>query len=523
MIKKLRARLNQVKPSVVFLVLSIITGGYLRIKEALAAAFPLNDGGLFYMMTQELVANHFRLPLFTSYNHLQIPFAYPPLAFYFTGALHQIFGWELLDVYRLFPAIVAILTIPAFYLLAKDLSENDNQLSLAILIFTLLPATFDWAIMGGGVTRSLAFLFALLALHFTFLLFTKNRLRHLIFSALLLSLCILSHPETGFHTAFSVPVLWFFLSRKKQGVWQTLIMAVITLALTAPWWGSVAAAHGFQPFMAALSTAEQNGYSFFDLFNLQLTDELQAASIALFAFVGIFLALSRKKYFLPVWLLISYAVAPRSAKIFIAPVVAVLAAQTVCQLAQWLDSKKAQNESTSFLSSAYSKLFLALLFFQWFSSAMLVLRPFSYFRLDQADAQAFEWVKENSTPDSRFVIITDHFWSSDPASEWFPALTGRISTATVQGTEWLGGGRYLDAIQEARELQFCVDQSPACIEAWAQTYAKDFDYIYVRKMKVLNAKELVPYDSGLAGLLTQDAGYSLVYQSEEAAIFSKSK
>lgn len=522
MIKSLRARLNQVKPSVVFLVLSLLAGGYLRLKEALAAAFPLNDGGLFYMMTQELVANHFRLPLFTSYNHLQIPFAYPPLAFYLTGALHQIFSWELLDIYRLFPAIITILTIPAFYLLARDLTEDDNQLSLAILIFTLLPATFDWAIMGGGVTRSLAFLFALLALHFTFLLFTKSRLSHLFLSALLLSLCILSHPETGFHTAFSVPVLWFFLSRKKQGAWQTLFMALITLALTAPWWGSVAAAHGFQPFMAALSTAEQNGYSFFDLFNLQLTDELQAASIALFAFVGIFLALARKKYFLPAWLLISYAVAPRSAKIFIAPVVAVLAAQTVCQLIQWLDSKRAHNATAAFLSSLYAKLFLALLFFQWFSSAMLVLRPFSYFRLDQGDVQAFEWVKENSDPDdSRFVIVTDHFWSSDPASEWFPALTGRISTATVQGTEWLGGGHYLTAIEEARELQFCVDQNPACIEAWAQTYAKDFDYIYIRKMKVQNAKELVTYDSALAGLLAQDARYSLVYESKEAAIFSR--
>ena len=87
---KARTRLNQVKPSIVFLILSLLVGGYIRLSMALSATFPLNDGGLFYQMTQELVANQFRLPFFTSYNHLNIPFAYPPLAFYLTGALNQL-------------------------------------------------------------------------------------------------------------------------------------------------------------------------------------------------------------------------------------------------------------------------------------------------------------------------------------------------------------------------------------------------------------------------------------------------
>ena len=217
LLTKARAKLNQVKPSIVFLILSLLVGGYIRLSMGLTATFPLNDGGLFYQMTQELVANHFRLPLFTAYNHLDIPFAYPPLAFYLTGALNQLFGWSLLDIYRIFPAVITVLTIPAFYLLARDLTDDDNHLSLAVLIFALLPVTYVWAIMGGGVARSLAYLFALLALHYVIKLFRNQRNKYLLPAALLLSAAILSHPETGFHTAVSVPVLWFFLSKNKKG------------------------------------------------------------------------------------------------------------------------------------------------------------------------------------------------------------------------------------------------------------------------------------------------------------------
>src|SRR5512133_240620 len=105
-ITNFRAKLNQIRPSLVFLVLALVVGGYVRLVYVLASPFPLNDGGLFYQMTQELIANHFRLPAITDYNHLGIPYAYPPLAFYLTGLLSQLSGWSLLEIYRVLPAVV---------------------------------------------------------------------------------------------------------------------------------------------------------------------------------------------------------------------------------------------------------------------------------------------------------------------------------------------------------------------------------------------------------------------------------
>ncbi len=51
--------------------------------------FPLNDGGLFATMIQDLVNNRLLLPASTTYNGLDIPFAYPPLAFYVAALANQ--------------------------------------------------------------------------------------------------------------------------------------------------------------------------------------------------------------------------------------------------------------------------------------------------------------------------------------------------------------------------------------------------------------------------------------------------
>ncbi len=526
-ITEFRAKLNQVKPSLVFLVLALVVGGYVRLAYVLASPFPLNDGGLFYQMTQELIANQFQLPVFTDYNHLGIPYAYPPLAFYLTGLLSQLSGWSLLEIYRILPAIVSILTIPVFYLLAKDVIDDDNQLAIAVLIFALTPVTYNWAIMGGGVTRSIAFLTALLTLHFLFRLYLKEKPISLLWVAILTSLTILTHPETGFHTAAAVLVFWLFYQRNKKGTIQTLAITVLTIAFTAPWWAQVVAQHGFTPFTSAFLTAGQDGNAFVDLFNLSLTDEAGVRSIAFLGMVGLFLFIARKRYFLPSLLLFSYFVAPRSAKIFIAPMLAVFASYAVITvinlLDQWKSGTVGKKGEVLFATTIISKVLLALLFSQWFTAGIRVLLPFTFIKMTEADQSAFNWINGNTDEDSRFVVLTGYLWSSDPVSEWMPAITARSSVGTVQGTEWLGGGKFITAVVGSRVLQSCLDESVTCLEEWAEEYQADYDHVYVRKLEldVVDGKEFIPVKNALAELLKLDANYELVYETPEVSIFEK--
>ena len=50
------------------LLASILLGGWFRFFPAFLAGFPVNDGGMFFVMMKDLQANHFFPPLFTSYN-----------------------------------------------------------------------------------------------------------------------------------------------------------------------------------------------------------------------------------------------------------------------------------------------------------------------------------------------------------------------------------------------------------------------------------------------------------------------
>ena len=85
MISRISRRLNDMDPSILFLAVAILIGGTIRLYGVLQSNFPINDGGLFYTMIKDLMANGYRLPVTTSYNHLNLPFAYPPLFLYLTG------------------------------------------------------------------------------------------------------------------------------------------------------------------------------------------------------------------------------------------------------------------------------------------------------------------------------------------------------------------------------------------------------------------------------------------------------
>ena len=66
----------------IFLMLAVLLGGFVRFLPVVMAGFPVNDGGMFYVMIEELKANHFLLPAFTDYNLAGIPYAYTPFGFY---------------------------------------------------------------------------------------------------------------------------------------------------------------------------------------------------------------------------------------------------------------------------------------------------------------------------------------------------------------------------------------------------------------------------------------------------------
>ncbi|HJR79433.1 MAG TPA: glycosyltransferase family 39 protein, partial [Anaerolineales bacterium] len=218
------------------LIVAIFLGAFLRFNPTLLAGFAINDGGMFAVMVDDLKASRYLLPEFTTYNHLNIPYAYPPLGFYLGRLAADLFGLGADQVVRWVPAFFASLSIPAFYLLARRLLKNKYYAAVATFFFALMPRALSWFVMGGGLTRSPGQFFMLLTLASVIRLYEENR-RSTIFSAGLFGgLAVMSHPEAAVHTFVSAIFLWIMLSRSRAAFINAILVGMMVLLVSAPWW-----------------------------------------------------------------------------------------------------------------------------------------------------------------------------------------------------------------------------------------------------------------------------------------------
>jgi len=504
--------------------LALLSGTFVRVMPVLQAGFPLNDGGLFYTMTSDLQKTDYALPVDTTYNHLDIPYAYPPLPFYLTAFIRNITSAYLLDIIRWLPVFFSLLTIPAFFLLAQALLDDSLKAALATVIYALLPRSYEWVIMGGGVTRAPAALFLILMTWGIYRLFRAGGWKNYLVTIISAALVILTHPERSLHAVASAAILWFFFGRSRTGLKRAAIVAVGVLALTAPWWISVLTRFGWAPFSLAFQSSGQRWLFWSPLLLLNFTDE-SIPLVVLLAVVGFAACLMQKKPFLPLWLVLAFFVDPRSAPHVVSVQASLLAAlglsDVILPALARLGKKDPQPEDEKiFLASKRGRWVFGYLLMMLLVNAILNLQLLENYVLSSADRAAIKWVAASTPPDSRFLALT---WSENamlsPLLEWFPALSERTNISTVQGREWLPGKQNFEVRLDAYPaLYACLNQDADCLDRWVSQQGDTFNYVY---LSLLPAPGQPPRQSLLAISLLQSNRYQLVYQTPEVLIFAR--
>ncbi len=248
----------------------IVFGAGLRLYPLFI--FPIDEpfrlGGLFYEFSNQIVLNNFVFPeTIPYYSAGGIPFAYPPLSFYMQAILIHLFNPALFFTVNLLPPLITILTLPAFYWMIQQYTDNHQLAIAGLFAYALMPAAFINQIEAAGLAEALGSVALILYLGLL-LRWTKHpNWKNTILAGLALGFCVLSSPGSAYAaTLFSVI---FFIWTSIQGLIKRIllptgmliILGVIGLIISAPYWLSVLQNHGGDFFITPFLGQHQSSVS----------------------------------------------------------------------------------------------------------------------------------------------------------------------------------------------------------------------------------------------------------------------
>lgn len=516
--------------------LALAVGFVVRLQYHLQAhGLPLNDGGMFYAMAEDVRRAGYALPAYTSYNGGVIPFAYSPLGFYVAAALADAGVLSVMDSLRFLPLLASVLTIAAFFLLARALLGERRLVFFSTFVFALSPRAYNWEIAGGGLTRSFGFLFAVLAIYALYRATREPTALRSLGASALVALTALFHLEMAVFVAISYLAILSAWGRTRRHLLQAGAIGLGAALLSAPWWGSVSAQHGLDPFLAASQTGKHSLLAPLRVIFFDYTQEVFLPLIAFFGLLGALGCLARRQLFLPAWLLLIFTLEPRKAPTDAAVPLAMLAAVGVFTVLLPALARLGQEARPRAPSPIWPQAVPAFLLLYLFvtSTAATSMESTPLRSISQADVEAMRWVAAHTPAESRFLVLAAgerELWTVDAVSEWFPALSGRVSLATVQGSEWLPGGRgMVAAIQRYEELKLCADRDEACLDDWARAAGVSYTHVYIAKPPAegkvwLGLEGLVPRRDCCAALrvaLSSSPSFQLVYDGAAGQVFAR--
>ena len=507
----LLARIGSLSASEIVTAATLMVAFVLRARRALLLVdFPLNDGGMFYVAIRDIRAAGYALPAVLTYNG-GIPFAYPPLAFYLVAGLSDLTGIATIDLLRLLPPLLSTLSVAAFVPLARRLSTSGHAAAIAVFVYAVQPSAYTWMVMGGGLTRALGLVCALVALGALLSFYERPRRLTFAVAAVAGALTILSHIEMAWFLAFSAAL--FLIARRppRRVIVGALASGACALALAAPWWITVVLRYGVGPFVAAATTGSLDN-PVLDLLTFQRTDEPYFPIIAATAVLGLIVQIARGRYLIPAWLVAIALLDHRSFNALSGLPIGIVAGVVVTDVVAPLFTRRRLAVAAAIVAITYVT----------FSSAKADQALHRALKPDERAAMA--WVAAGTPAQARFLVISDTFWAADRVAEWFPALTDRVSVTTVQGSEWLPASvGFWPHMWRYQGAQDCAASDGDCLARWMSGAGQSFDYVYLPKTVVATAMDEsdVWCCGSLRTALRHDDRYVLVYDGPGATIFQR--
>jgi hypothetical protein len=425
-----------------------------RLYLLAATDFPINDGGLFHAFITETARTFPAIPTSIAYNGLSIPYAYPPLAFWI-GALLTRSGADPMAIVHVMPIALNALYVLLIALLLRKSGRKSLFVALALLFFCTQLRSFEWLVMGGGMSRGLGAVFLILTLLAVGVPKPgqRNRLptRRAILAGASVAGAIGAHLEWGIDAAACVLLARMLGSAGvREFVRSSAIAGVTALLLILPWLATVYVAHGLAPLVAAGGSSPWNVLTFTEHFIWLIMMFLENPLIA----IGLAILIRRRDFFWPGFLLICLILTPKHGPTPATLALAVLAAVGLVWLLALLRERFRHRWIAATATAAVALLLTIPQLDRNFLAQGPTLRP-----LKPEERRAMRWVAATH-PGAAFLVLTGRPWWYDSSAEWFPVLARARSVNTLQGREWLPNHAYqiwFDRDRARRAAGSCED------------------------------------------------------------------
>ncbi|WP_135664240.1 ArnT family glycosyltransferase [Halorhabdus rudnickae] len=447
--------------------------------------------GLYLAMAREISNNGYLLPeTIPHFTEGGIPFAYPPLGFYFIALVHDITGMEYLSA-TIFLSFVwnGVLGL-LIYKIAQELFDDKIESIVATVLATTAPAIFWYMAIPGGAVRGLGYCFFLATVFFGLCLYSDFDRRWLIGATVSFGLAVLSHPLCGYAAGLWFLTIYLTKDRSISGLVHGTIVAVGGVSIASVWWGTVLLHTGIDPFLAGLTSGSRVSLSLdsvikFIRFAIKVPtlEQTQYASTVAFysgSLGGLYL-LARRKMFLPVVFVVSWFTTGAERFVYLAEIL--MAVSFLYEgVLPMLQSKATSQEWGQIVKRGA---LVAIILLSVLSGVMYASNQ--YTRVYDGDTtlmtsgwnaddqQAANWIHENTPEQSTFIAI-------GAASEKLPFYAER----TVLNVPW---GAEFDPNQDFQALRlFSHDLSKSSnfddIVKKSIQHGFDADYYYIPKIMV---------------------------------------
>jgi len=507
-----------------WLLAAICTGTVVAVAYLLTHPYPAYGAGLYLEIAQQIVAHGYRLPeTIPHYTDRGVPFAYPPLVFYVSALIIDVTPVDPITLSRYAPPVLTVLYLVPYYFVARELLDERTAAGLATVLLAVTPPVLQWHLSAGGLVRATAFLLTLVGLYTGIRLFRARTRQWLIASTGLFGLVVLTHPVYTVFFGLSYVLFYLAWDRSLRGLLAGTTVALGGLALSMPWWTSVASIHGLGVFTAAAGTHTGllGGTSrLLRQFVYPLVTNGPVPLFFVLSFGGAFYVLGKRQFLLPAWLVAAAVVIGKQRFQFVpGSMMAAVFLLGIVRSAAWAYFPAREWRRSADIADAVNVtlavvVLVAAVVGVMFGGAALSQAhhgsPSQPQFMTQADERAMAWVATNTRPSTEFVVLGD-------SAEWFPLLTDRTILVGPWGVEWESPRRYRRQLSLYRELSTC--ESERCVTQRLQRANLHPDYLYVPKGSYTVRGMQRQNTTALRRALARSDRYRLVYQNSGAAIY----